>query len=204
MKHFFIIITSVVLFCSCGDGKIKKDIEGLVNSEIKDLTVKKVEIETEFYEYTEMTATTLEKHLNALRTVLPLQERFRELEAQYLYARDHHLAVQDEIYPEYYKVGTTINAMAEEAKKLNEEYDEFKATHEKGTLYVVKFYQKNEFGLFENEARYRVMTYSDEGKPYFYPGNSRIKIILSVYPEAKKDTEERISTNILLDLDKRL
>ena len=191
MKNILIIIL-VLSLSACGNGKIKKDIENLVDSEIKDLKVEKVVIEENYTEYTQEAwdyAAKLLQIVQEMAKYMTLTDAARssyELALKWDRARANDYAREHNFY--LAKVDSINNVV----QKLKDEVGAYDASHQKGTLYITKFYQKNEFGIFEKQARYRVLTYNDKGEPWFYVGNNAAPLVLSVYPEMQQDLQKRL------------
>lgn len=190
MKHLFSIIMILALV-SCG--KLSKDIEASVGTDIKGLKVEKITIQEEFSEYSQecneasdyfvSVTNLLQEYSDKASLAVDMHglyvgwdnRKAREYEAEYKNAQ----AKADSLYKVAVDYEPTLNSILE--------------NHKKGTVYVARFKSKNEFGKWNNFNSYGVFTYNDKGKIYQYTGANTAKLILSMYPDAKEDIQKAVS-----------
>ena len=190
MKHLF-IITMVLALVSCGI--ISKGTGAYAGTDIKGLKVAKIATQENFSDYSQecneaadyfISLVNLSQEYSNKAAFAALMHRLynscnnskaREYEAEYKNAQ----AKADSLNKVVLEYEPTLNSILE--------------NHKEGIVYVACFKTKNEFGKWNDFNSYGVYTYNDKGEIYQYAGPNAVKLILTIYPDAKEDIQKTVS-----------
>ena len=179
MRKFIAFIIAIILAVStisCGKS-VKSDFETFIGTEIKDVSVKEIPIKGTFYEYLK-TYTDKVEMADAVQSLAESDKGLYEVYSESNSAYDQKMA---EHWKKMYEENT------DKAKAYQMSADSLKTNYKNGKMYVMRFKEKDNSGVWDNSNQYRVMMYDENGKLAQYTGEYVLKLLVKAYPNAKKD-----------------
>ncbi len=187
-KFITLIITTIILavsVISCGS-KVEKDIKALVGNDIKVCDVKSIDIEEDFYQYTEEYNRFFEKNKEWSKDQIDwyaVKLKWENLFTGYPSAKERNKEEYDNVVKAYQKCVDSVSYYYNKCKALENE-------NKVGKVYVAKMLGRNEITHKPNDYNsYSVFAYNSDGTIHPIETNS-MKIIFSVFPKAKKDLQK--------------
>lgn len=180
----FVLLTSLML-TSCGS-KIEKDIKALNETDIKGVKVQTIKIDKDYYQY----APEYIEANNAFEDEFSKQADLLDKMADAsdyigIYSYDYKQVL--EYSAQYDSYRAQVDSLKPIIDSLTKITEDIQASHNQGTLYVARFTAKDKYGNWKQGKEYHVYTYDDSGKLSEYEGDEAISIIMSAFPDAKKE-----------------
>jgi tRNA(Leu) C34 or U34 (ribose-2'-O)-methylase TrmL len=187
MKKFINILSCLIVAMvamSCGS-KVEKDIKVLVGDEFKVVDVKSVDIQKDFYLYTNEYSEVSEKHDAACDEAM----EWTSLVARCKVLMDTYTDSQFEVL--YKENKASLDSVTAKRNEYYETMQMLKENQKKGKLYVAKLKGKNEYtGKYLDFNSYQIFSYDSDGSLHQVDTDNTIQIVCSVYPNAKKDMQK--------------
>lgn len=186
MKKFFIfIIVSIIISLSLSscDGNVVRDIKKVVGNDVKVCSVKTIHIKNDFYNYTEE----YNYFLNKNKSFSEEQIEWKNIKDRYENLFKTHSSTKQKLKEDYDNV---VKSYQECVDSVTFFYNKCKTleNNKVGNIYVAKLYNKNEYtDKLNNYNVYSIFSYNSDGTIHAIDTGENMKVILSVFPEAKND-----------------
>lgn len=187
MKRFITILSCLIvamMAMSCGS-KVEKDIKVFTADEFKILDVKSLDINKDFYLYTNEYAEAVQGFEDANDKALDLAGNLGRSEALYeIYGGESYKRAYNEAQKLYDEADSKCDEYASIAQGLQ---DKLKT----GKIYVAKLKGKDEYtGKYLDFNSYQIFSYDSDGSLHPIEADNTIQLVCSVYPKAKEDLQK--------------
>lgn len=173
MKKFItLFIIAIVAMTAC-TSQVAKDLRQVVGDDIKVVSVKSVDVKTDFYTYT--------------NEYIVVKKTFENYDKQF-WSADSKKELE-EAYAGVCEYRDKVNFFKENGRQ-------------EGQVYVAKLKSKNEFtGKYNNFNGYRIFAYDSDGSIHEVDSGKDMQMICAVFPEAKKDIKKALEVGLQMFAD---
>lgn len=159
-----------VMFASCTNSNVKEDIKEYKNQQVENISVKEVNIENEFYNYTQ-------EYHHSVDLLFDNIDRLVKAEVRSKHSYGGDKALYEKQYEKYKNYEDSLKIVI----------DNFEMTSQRGTIYVAKYKGFNKFGKKDGFYSFGVFTYNKDGSIHQYEGMDCMDLVLTAYPDAMKE-----------------